>query len=459
MISPYFRQLIHNKRTLKINEGTSNGSILYWMNRDQRLNDNHALSFAQSIAIDKKQQLIVYFGLDLSLNKYNDRQVVFLIQGLEYLEKKLHELQVPFIVSSGSIMKELLKNVDKYNIGTIVTDFSPLKQDKASLIDLLNESSCDIYQVDAHNIVPCWVTSDKREFAAYTIRPKINKFLDLFSQKAPDLVRHPFKSDIETVKINWNNIKKYSNIERFGILYDSGEAAAYNRLDYFIKEKIHDYSELRNDPTKDNQSNLSVYLHFGQISSRSILERINSKNLSFGVTDQFIDELVIRKELSDNFCFYTPEYDSINGFPDWAQKSLKEHQPDPREYLYSLEEFENAETNDPLWNAAQKQMVQTGKMHGYMRMYWAKKIMEWTPTPKIALEYAIYLNDKYQLDGNDPNGYAGIAWSIGGVHDRAWFGRDIYGKVRYMNYNGCKRKFDVNKYIEMYKKITRMELI
>lgn len=308
-----------------------------------------------------------------------------------------------------------------------------------------------MYQVDAHNIVPCWITSDKREYAAYTIRPKINKYLNQYSQKAPNIVEHPFQSKFEKTEVDWISIKR--NLKLFDKILPSGETAANDRLEYFINKKINKYPEMRNDPTKDYQSNLSAYLNFGQISTRSVMERVLSENLSFNRIEQFIDELVIRKELSDNFCYYTADYDLFTGFPEWSQNSLNKHLSDPREHLYNLEQLDKAETHDPLWNAAQIEMVQTGKMHGYMRMYWAKKILEWTLSPQISLEYAIYLNDKYQLDGNDPNGYTGIAWSIGGVHDRAWFEREIYGKVRYMNYNGCKRKFDVQQYINKYSKI------
>jgi deoxyribodipyrimidine photo-lyase len=164
----------------------------------------------------------------------------------------------------------------------------------------------------------------------------------------------------------------------------------------------------------------------------------------------FLEELIVRRELSDNFCFYNPNYDSVAGFHEWAQKTLEEHRGDKREYLYNKDEFESAKTHDDLWNAAQSQLVQTGKIHGYMRMYWAKKILEWTKSPEQALEIAIFLNDKYALDGCDPNGYVGIAWSVGGVHDRAWTEREVFGKIRYMNANGCKRKFDTQKYIDTW---------
>jgi deoxyribodipyrimidine photo-lyase len=166
----------------------------------------------------------------------------------------------------------------------------------------------------------------------------------------------------------------------------------------------------------------------------------------------FLEELIVRRELSDNFCYYNQNYDNLQSFPAWARSTLEEHARDRREYLYTPEELERAHTHDDLWNAAQLEMVRRGKMHGYMRMYWAKKILEWSPSPAEALHAAIYLNDRYELDGRDPNGYVGAAWSIGGVHDRAWKERAIYGKVRYMSYNGAKRKFDVQAYIHTWRR-------
>jgi deoxyribodipyrimidine photo-lyase len=168
----------------------------------------------------------------------------------------------------------------------------------------------------------------------------------------------------------------------------------------------------------------------------------------WAATDAFLEELIVRRELSDNFCYYNPAYDRFQGFPDWAQKTLNDHRADEREYLYSREELAAGRTHDPLWNAAQLEMVRRGKMHGYMRMYWAKKILEWTASPEEALDAAIYLNDRYELDGRDPNGYTGIAWSLGGVHDRAWGERRLFGKIRYMSYKGASGKFDVQAYIE-----------
>ncbi|MFW5721799.1 MAG: deoxyribodipyrimidine photolyase, partial [Desulfohalobiaceae bacterium] len=188
-------------------------------------------------------------------------------------------------------------------------------------------------------------------------------------------------------------------------------------------------------------------LHFGQIAAQRVAQEVLSFKTRTAYKEAFLEELIVRRELSDNFCFYNPAHDSVDGFPEWAGKTLDAHRKDPREHVYSLEEFEQARTHDPLWNAAQMEMVTRGKMHGYMRMYWAKKILEWTASPEEAMDVAITLNDRWELDGRDSNGYTGIAWSIGGVHDRAWPERPVFGKIRFMNDRGCRRKFDVDAYI------------
>ena len=232
---------------------------------------------------------------------------------------------------------------------------------------------------------------------------------------------------------------------------EPGESGASKTLRNFLETKLSRYDTDRNDPNRDGQSNLSPYLHFGQIGASRVALEVMQSMQDAGA---FLEELIVRRELSDNFCYYNQNYDNVQGFPDWARSTLEEHARDRREYLYKLEELERGKTHDDLWNAAQLEMVQRGKMHGYMRMYWAKKILEWTESPAEALRAVIYLNDRYELDGRDPNGYVGAAWSLGGVHDRAWKERAIYGKVRYMSYNGSKRKFDVQAYIDTWKRCT-----
>jgi len=226
-----------------------------------------------------------------------------------------------------------------------------------------------------------------------------------------------------------------------------GERAAKKMLDEFISNRLKDYDTYRNDPNKKGQSDLSSYLHFGQLSAQHVALEVRNAKIEEKEKNAFLEELIVRRELADNFCFYNQYYNDFEGFPDWARKTLNDHRKDKREYIYPADVFEQAGTHDELWNAAQIEMNRTGKMHGYMRMYWAKKILEWTKNPEEAIKTSIYLNDKYELDGRDPNGYTGIAWSIGGVHDRPWFERPVFGKIRYMSSRGPQKKFDVQKYI------------
>ncbi len=193
-------------------------------------------------------------------------------------------------------------------------------------------------------------------------------------------------------------------------------------------------------------SHLSPYLHFGHLSAQRVALHVRAAAAPRDDKEAYLEELIVRRELADNFCHYNPKYDTVAGAHAWAQQTIAEHVGDAREYVYTRTQFEAGQTHDSLWNAAQLQMVTDGKMHGFMRMYWAKKILEWTPDVQTAITTALFLNDKYELDGNDPNGVVGVMWSVCGVHDRAWSNRPVFGKVRYMNHSGCKRKFDIKAY-------------
>lgn len=435
-------------RTLK-KADKKKGTIVYWMSRDQRVMDNWALIYAQEMAKKQESPLIAVFCLVPEFLEVTIRQYDFMIRGLKKVEESLKAKNIPFYILTGEPETEIPSFNEKYNAGAIITDFDPLRIKKNWKEEISRKINIPFYEVDAHNIIPCWLASPKQEYAAYTIRPKINKLLPEFLEEFPE-VKEQKTVWKERTEINWDNIVKKLNID-FSVPKVNwilpGEKEAHSVLRNFIQEKLESYPENRNNPTKDAQSNLSPYLHFGSISSQRIALEVKSSNVSQEAKEEFLEELVVRKELSDNFCFYNANYDSFEAFPDWAKKTLNDHRKDKREYIYSMEEFELSETHDELWNAAQKEMVKTGKMHGYMRMYWAKKILQWTESPEEALEIAIYLNNRYELDGREPNGYVGIAWSIGGVHDRAWGERDVFGKVRYMSYNGCKSKFNVDEYI------------
>jgi deoxyribodipyrimidine photo-lyase len=426
---------------------TRYGPIVLWMSRDQRMNDNWALLFAQELAREQKTPLAVIFCLVPQFLNATIRQYGFMIKGLQEVEENLRKMNIPFLLLTGLPEIEIPKFINKYRIGTLVADFSPLRINRGWKEAVIRNIDIPFYEVDAHNIVPCWTASSKQEYTAHTLRLKLNNLLPDFLKPFPAIKKHPYDWKENISRTDWAGCLETLKIDRTiqeVKWIEPGEKAAYRAMQKFIRNTLALYDKQRNDPARDGQSNLSPYIHFGQISAQRIaLEAFEATTM-----DIFLEELIIRRELADNFCFYNTNYDNIQGFPAWARKTLDEHRNDRKEYLYTTEQFENALTHDDLWNAAQMEMVKKGKMHGYMRMYWAKKILEWTESPEQAMEIAIYLNDRYELDGRDPNGYTGIAWSIGGVHDRAWNNRTVFGKIRYMSYNGCKAKFDIKRYIQ-----------
>ncbi len=443
-----------NKRIKILKQArTSDGNVAYWMNRDQRFRDNWALIHAHEQAIERKKPLYVFFNLVPEFLNATMRQYDFMIEGLKSVESDLRGKNIPFVLTTGQTEKNIPELTQKFGVDYLVTDFNPLKIKKHWLKKVMENTDATICEADAHNIVPCPEASDKQETAARTIRPKIRKKLYDYLDDFPEITKHPHKPDKEEPGVDWARVIKTLKVDTGVKPLDwlkPGENAAKEVLKEFIESRLSKYPDERNDPTKDVLSNLSPYLHFGQICSQRVVQEVIASNADEIAKDVFIEEIVVRKELSDNFCYYNENYDNTECFSGWAKDTLNKHGKDKREYLYSLEELESAGTHDDLWNASQLQMEHTGKMHGYMRMYWAKKILEWTKTPEQAMEFAIYLNDKYEIDGRDPNGYTGIAWSIGGVHDRAWQERPVFGKIRYMNYNGARSKFDVGKYIKKY---------
>ncbi len=430
--------------------------VIYWMSRDQRAEDNWALLFAQELSLKLKQPLAVVFCLAPNFPGATLRHYGFMIRGLREVALDLKSKNVPFYLLKGVPSKLISDFITQYNIGNLVTDFDPLRIKIQWKNDLVSKTEINYYEVDSHNIVPCRKASTKCEFGAYTIRPKIKKLLPYFFDEFPTLEVQKNLGIFKFPAIDWDSALSFPSPDPSVppvTWLIPGAKAAKDILRVFMNQKLNNYNEKRNDPNEDASSNLSPYLHYGQLSSQWVALEIIKNFPGNANTESFLEELIIRRELSDNFCFYNPSYDSFGGFPEWARKTLNEHRKDEREFLYDFESFDQSRTHDPLWNAAQVEMVKSGKMHGYMRMYWAKKILEWTRSPEEALDFSIRLNDRYQLDGRDPNGYTGCAWSIGGVHDRAWAERPVFGKIRYMNYNGCKRKFDTTRYIDKWLKV------
>lgn len=427
------------------------GPVVYWMSRDQRASDNWALEYARALALDRRRPLVAVFSLVPDFLGATLRQYSFMLKGLEEVERTLAGRNIRFILLEGEPRGRLPRFVTEVGAAAMVTDFDPLRIKRRWKDEVAGRIKIPFYEVDAHNVVPCWEASGKREYAARTFRPRISKKLGEFLVEFPKPGRHPFGRAGK--KTDWPGVMRRlrgrldASVGEAGWIRP-GEKAALSALKDFIKNRLRDYPRAGSDPSKLGESELSPYLHFGNLSAQRALLEVKGSGGPREAVESFLEQLMVRKELSDNFCLHTPAYDTFDAFPDWARKTLDEHRGDKREYLYTLEELERSMTHDRYWNAAQAEMVTRGKTHGYMRMYWAKKVLEWSPSPEEALARAVYLNDRYQLDGRDPNGYTGIAWSIGGVHDRAWPEREVFGKVRYMSSEGLERKFDMEEYVK-----------
>ena len=443
--------MVNPKRLRRLNNKPETpGPIVYWMSRDQRADDNWALLYAQGQAILRKFPLIFVFCLVEDFLGATHRQYDFMLRGLRETELSLREKSIPFYLLYGDPSLQIPQFIQKIHAGILVTDFDPLRIKRFWKQKIVQNISIPFHEVDGHNIVPCWIASQKLEYGAYTIRPKIHRLLPEFLEPLPKLRKHPFEWKGVVPSIDWNKTDRLLKLNRaVGPIakFESGSMAAKKRLGSFLCSSLMEYNIKRNDPNFKGQSDLSPYLHFGQISAQRIALEVQKAAVDPLQKESFIEELIVRRELADNFCFNQPDYDSITGFPSWAKATLDIHRRDLRSHMYTYADFDAGQTHDPLWNAAQMEMFKTGKMHGYLRMYWAKKILEWTEGPEEAIEIAIHLNDRYELDGRDPNGYTGIAWSIGGVHDRAWGERSVFGKIRYMSEKGCRTKFDVDGYI------------
>jgi len=427
-----------------------NPYVVYWMQSSQRTEYNHALEYAIILANELKKPLIVYFGLTDNFPEATQRHYYFMLEGLKEVKAELMKRNIKMLIRKISPEKGAL---EISNVAAVmVVDRGYLKIERLWRTFLAQNAKCHVVQVEANVIVPIETASIKEEYTAATLRGKINKKLDEYTlplnARVCDIfsinLDIPFDEyDIDNIDYAISNLNIDKTVRRV-LYYTGGTSRANLLLEEFISNKLSHYSELKNEPSEDYSSNLSPYLHFGQISPLYIYIRLMDVNIEDKKT--FLEELIIRRELSMNFVFYNDDYDSYNSLPNWAKNTLEKHLVDEREFIYSREELEGAKTHDQYWNAAQMEMIITGKMHGYMRMYWGKKILEWSKTPESAFNTAIYLNNKYLLDGRDPNGFAGVAWCFG-KHDRAWGERAIFGLVRFMNDKGLKRKFNMEKYV------------
>jgi len=456
--------------------------------RDVRTIDNWALLFAQSLAVQKEVPLRVVYALppppEEEPSEGEDgappspaempltvRHGSFLLDGLKVVSEELSSAKVPFDVlcpPSRSMVGDSIKSYctsPSHDALAVVCDMSPLRHPRTwtekQAAPALEKDGIPLYQVDAHNIVPVWMASPKREVGARTLRPKIHNVFGDYCTHFPEFVGNSHLDDMNAGKgsHDWDRYRQFMNLdESIGEVkgMKAGREVAMERFKAFCTSKqygLKNFDTLRNDPNYDSVcTNLSPWINFGQISFQRLALDVRALKKHSNGTAAYIEEGVVRRELSDNFVYYAPDgYDNLGGAAEWARDSLELHSSDEREHLYDWKELEAGETHDDLWNAAQLQLVREGGMHGFMRMYWAKKILEWTVSPAYALATAQYFNDRYAYDGNDPNGFVGVGWSIMGIHDMGWKERPIFGKIRYMNYAGCKRKFKVDTFVARYK--------
>lgn len=442
--------LVNNKRIHRLNAApVAAGPILYWMSREQRVRDNWGLLHARELA-GRDHALAVAFCLTPAFLGATLRQYDFMLSGLAGVESDLAALGIPFVLLRGDPGREIPWLAAELGAGGVVTDFDPLHVKQGWQRAAAKALPVALIEVDGHNVVPARQVSPKQEYAARTIRPKIHRLIGEYLEDFPSL--EPQASPTPSVAaIDWDAVRAGLAVDQSvgPVSLAPGEDAAHEALERFVADRLHAYAERRNDPNADGTSRLSAYFHFGQLAPQRAALVAAASGRGEGQA-AYLEELVVRRELADNFCLHNPHYDSLVGAPAWALKTLGEHRSDPRTHWYTREEFEQADTGSRLWNAAQNELRRTGFMHGYMRMFWAKKILEWSATPEEAHATALALNDRYQLDGRDPNGYVGILWSLAGLHDRPWQTRPVFGSVRFMNENGCRRKFDVDTYIDRW---------
>ena len=425
--------------------------VVYWMQRAQRAVDNPALTAAIKVANLLGKPVVVFFQLVPHAHHANLRHYQFLVEGMGDIAADLEKRKVGFIVRRYPD-HGLLRFCSEVRPSLLIADENPLKDAEHTKTKIAQKIGLPFWILDADVVVPSKLLV-KEHYAARTIRPKIHALLPQFMKQ----VENP------AAKFLWRTPAQVQSLVPNGSLIDhfpidrsvaptahfhGGIKAANRCLDKFLRSRLKGYATERNKPNLDGTSQLSPYLHFGHIGVQRVALAVQHADAPTQDRKAFLEELIVRRELAVNFVRFNRNYENFDACEPWADVTHHKHARDPRQYLYSEKQLEGAETHDPLWNAAQKQMVLTGWMHGYLRMYWAKKILEWTESPQAAYQIAVGLNDRYELDGRDPNGYAGIAWAIVGKHDRAWGPeRPVYGKIRYMSFASTSRKFDSKGYI------------
>ncbi len=455
-----------NERVIKLNDANPNPNakyVLYWMQMFKRTTHNHALVFAIRQANESKLPLVVYEGLKYYYPWASDRLHTFILEGVEEKRKAFEKVGIRYIFYLQKDKNDPKQTVAKLakDAAVIVTDDFPCFIIPGHNKTIAEKARVPVYGVDSNGVIPM-SKFDKEEYAAYTIRPKIKKILDNYLkplvEEKVQIKSLNLKVDCPDIKVNENNIAKLvaecdiDHSVKPSEIYHGGTANGRKRLKKFVEKILPEYDTARNKPDRDGSSRLSSYLHFGFLSPLEIALAVQESDAPKASKEAYLEELIVRRELSYNFTRHNPEYDSLESLPAWVQKTMREHSNDERPVTYSPEKLEAGKTHDELWNAAQREMVATGEMHNYVRMLWGKNVIAWTKSYEEAFAILEHLNNKYCLDGRNPNSYAGILWCFG-KHDRPWMERQVLGTIRYMTSGSTGKKFDSRKYIEWTKKL------
>jgi deoxyribodipyrimidine photo-lyase len=449
-------------------ENSGGRYVLYWMQMYKRATHNHALNFAIELANERRLPLVVYEGLKYYYPWANDRLHTFILEGVEEKYEEFARLGIRYVFylqKDESSPKNTVAQIAR-EAALIVTDDFPCFIIPRHNLHISEKADIPVYAVDSNGMIPM-SKFEKEEYAAYTIRPKIKRMLPdysaLFRDAKIEIERPQLKVDCPETKVTAENITELvaecdiDHTVKPSPFFHGGSRNAHKRLKLFLDEILFAYDELRNEASIDGTSRMSMYLHFGFISVQEIVAAVDKQNkIRAEAKSVFLEELIVRRELSYNMTRFNPNYDSIAALPPWVQQSMREHIDDEREHIYTLEQLEAGRTADEVWNAAQRELVETGAMHNYVRMLWGKNVINWTKNYEEAFAVLEHLNNKYALDGRNPNSYAGILWCFG-KHDRPWFERPVFGKIRYMNSNGTRRKIDAPKYIAWTKTLTNTQ--
>ena len=447
-------QNIEQERIRQLNDHPENKDhdyVLYWMQQSQRTDFNHPLEFAIVKANDLNKPLLVVFGLMDDYPDANLRHYYFMLEGLREVKQDLEKRNIRMIVAHGNPADVAMRYAEK--ACAIIFDMGYLRHQRQWRDQVARKAEVIVWQIESDLIVPIEVVSQKQEYAARTIRSKIHKHLDKFLNelkagklKYSSLFINDDGLDISDVDKACSNLKLDTSVPPVPQFFKGGTSEAKKCFKNFLDNSLSKYNQNRNQAQTNDISHMSMYLHFGQISAVWLAREALQHNSREDV-DSYIEELLVRRELAANYCYFNPEYDSYKSIPEWAHKTLEKHKRDEREHVYTRQQLEDAETHDQYWNASMREMRYTGFMHNYMRMYWGKKILEWSNTPEHAYRTLLAINNKYFLDGRDHNSYTNVSW-IFGIHDRAWQERPVYGKIRSMVAKGLERKFDVKAYIK-----------